>query len=65
MQVLCAAACPAACRPLAARAGKRLALVVARRRVSTRAQTGSGGLTEEGRRTATRDAAARFRADQL
>lgn len=56
---------PAVCRPWAARAGRRLAAVVTRRTISTRAQTGSGGLTEEGRRNATRDAAARFRADQL
>lgn len=66
MQVLSAAvARPAACRPLAARAAKRLASAIGRRAIATRTQTGSGGLTEEGRRAATRDAADRFRADQL
>jgi hypothetical protein len=66
MQVLSATvARPAVCRPLAARAGKRLVCAVFRRGLTTRAQTGSGGLTEEGRRAATRDAADKFCADKL
>lgn len=66
MQVLCATvARPAACRPLAAQGGRRLVSAIGRRAIAIRAQTGSGGLTEEGRRAATRDAADRFRADQL
>lgn len=66
MHFLSAAVCrPSVCRAHAARAGKRLVAAIGRRSISTRAQTGSGGLTEEGRRAATRDAADRFRADQL